>query len=257
MMIAVSSITELVSDLRQVLQKLADGRDQQLRVAERAWTEGQAILAHVLGGSARIEAQVLIDQAGLLTEQLAETRALIDRCTEKIEAFIYRLQGGSAGPPAAALASAKPQQDRVPVQPMKTRAEQAKQRVGRSPVGSSPAHGEWVRSDGWNIRMRSGNGDDYYHAVVDFVRQLSPEMRPAGRLATHIEAKVAVQMRLTGSKEETVVVDRTVCGTREFDKNQRWTCANQLERTFLPPGAKLHVIDPVHGKVTYGKEEGQ
>jgi hypothetical protein len=106
--------------------------------------------------------------------------------------------------------------------------------------------------------MRSGKTDAYHEEVQDYVRELPPEQRPAVRLATHIEVKVAVRMRNQGLTEETVVIDRSVCGTRDFDKNDPWTCDKLLETSFLERGSKLHIIVPGLGMVTYiGKEEGR
>ena len=104
--------------------------------------------------------------------------------------------------------------------------------------------------------MRSGTTDQYHDAVVSFVQELPPAQRKAGRLATHIEVKVAIAMRHQGLTEETVVVDRSVCGTRRFDETAEFTCDKQLATTFLAPGSTLHVDVPGRGRLTYkGKDE--
>jgi hypothetical protein len=78
-----------------------------------------------------------------------------------------------------------------------------------------------------------------------------------GRMAAHVEVKVACWMRYKNLTEETVVIDRTVCGTRWFDKHAEWSCHKKLETVLLAPGSILHVVYP-DGMITYiGKETGQ
>jgi hypothetical protein len=119
----------------------------------------------------------------------------------------------------------------------------ARERVGSRPDGTS-AQGEWVRSNGWAVRMHSGRGDEYFSAVEEFVaNELPPRQRRAKRLATHVEVKVAVAMRREALTDETVVIDRQVCGTRDYDRDDPLTCDRYLSR-LLPPGARLHVVEP-------------
>ncbi|QYN25675.1 DddA-like double-stranded DNA deaminase toxin [Amycolatopsis sp. DSM 110486] len=135
--------------------------------------------------------------------------------------------------------------------------QRARDRVGNSPIGSSPAKGEWVRSDGTIVPIRSGTVDDYYQRVNEFVAaNLPPARRKVARLASHMEVKVAIKMRNRGLTEETVVVDRSVCGTRDFDSSAPLTCDKQLETTFLAPGSILHVAQPDGSTITdTGREE--
>lgn len=63
------------------------------------------------------------------------------------------------------------------------------------------------------------------------------------RLATHVEVKVAARMRKDGLSNETVVIDRGVCGTRSFDAHAKYTCHKYLP-SILPPGARLRVVQP-------------
>ncbi|WP_328610382.1 hypothetical protein OG943_15020 [Amycolatopsis sp. NBC_00345] len=126
-----------------------------------------------------------------------------------------------------------------------TRAErvaQARARVGRAEVAGGQAQGEWVRSDGTSVAVASGRGDPQYEAAARFVAE-SNAPRPATRLATHVEVKIAMAMREQGLRDETVVIDRQVCGTREFDREAPFTCDKYLSR-FLPPGARLRVVQP-------------
>lgn len=54
-------------------------------------------------------------------------------------------------------------------------------------------------------------------------------------VATHCEAKVAVAMRTPewANHHQHVVIDKTVCGSRKFDQQKRWTC-DKLLATLLP-----------------------
>jgi hypothetical protein len=87
----------------------------------------------------------------------------------------------------------------------------------------------------------SGPNDAHYLAAKEFAQTLRAPDRAAQRLATHVEIKVAVAMRREGLTDETVVVDRKVCGTRDYDAHQRVTCDKYLP-TFLPAGACLRVV---------------
>ncbi|WP_158684574.1 DddA-like double-stranded DNA deaminase toxin [Amycolatopsis orientalis] len=122
------------------------------------------------------------------------------------------------------------------------RVAQARARVGRAEVAGGQAQGEWVRSDGSSVPVASGRGDDGYESAARFVAE-GHAPRPAARLATHIEVKIAMAMREQGLRDETVVIDRQVCGTREFDREAPFTCDKYLAR-FLPPGARLRVEQP-------------
>lgn len=55
--------------------------------------------------------------------------------------------------------------------------------------------------------------------------------------------KIAVAMRLEGFTDETMVIDRAVCGTRSFDQNRDFTCDHYLSR-ILAPGSRLRVVQP-------------
>ncbi|MEV6899794.1 DddA-like double-stranded DNA deaminase toxin [Amycolatopsis sp. NPDC051372] len=122
------------------------------------------------------------------------------------------------------------------------RIAQARARVGESHVRGSQARGEWLRSDGWSVRMASGGGDEHHAAALRFIRDNNLP-RPASQLARHVEVKVAISMWVRGLRDETVVMDRPVCGTREFDRDDPFTCDKYLAR-FLPPGARLRVVQP-------------
>lgn len=84
--------------------------------------------------------------------------------------------------------------------------------------------------------MASGGGDEHHAAAVRFIRDNNLP-RPASQLARHVEVKVALSMWGRGLRDETVVMDRPVCGTREFDRDDPFTCDKYLAR-LLPPGAR-------------------
>jgi hypothetical protein len=108
-----------------------------------------------------------------------------------------------------------------------------------------------VRSDGWAIRLGSGGDDDYHHAAARFARE---RFGPAvTRLARHVEVKAAVAMREHGYRDEIVVIDRQVCGTRDFDRDDPFTCHKYLTR-FLT-GARLRVIQADGTERTYTGED--
>ncbi|RZQ62682.1 DddA-like double-stranded DNA deaminase toxin [Amycolatopsis suaedae] len=127
--------------------------------------------------------------------------------------------------------------------PLADRISTARRRVGKGRDGLA-ARGEWVCSDGSAIRVNSGHGDPHAAAAARFVRDQMPVTeRAARRLATHVEIKIAVLMRAANLTDEVVVIDRQVCGTRDYDREDPVTCHRYLPR-FLPPGARLRVAEP-------------
>jgi hypothetical protein len=103
--------------------------------------------------------------------------------------------------------------------------------------------------------MCSGDGDRWYDRVLEFVEAAGPKFRAFSRLATHMEVKLAIRMHDEGRTEETVVIDREVCGRRPRDRHQPITC-DRLLSWFLPEGAQLTVVEQDGTMVTYRGEDG-
>ncbi|MCP2237608.1 SCP1.201-like deaminase [Prauserella halophila] len=101
---------------------------------------------------------------------------------------------------------------------------------------TSQARGEWVQDSGDTLRVGSGNSDTHYEPTNRYLRDHHGPR--AARLATHVEIKIAAAMRRDGLTDETVVMDRTVCGTRDNGRTKPLTCDKYLPRV-LPPGGRL------------------
>jgi hypothetical protein len=249
----VASVEEIIAACEKALVELATALTA-TQQAQQLWEESVQALQHAAQGSNQPEITAHLPQLIKdFADALPQLQSVITSWSADVARYRDSIKGtaptAAPAPPAAAAATS-PAASRAQTD-VEARTDRAKQRVGTNPVGSSPAHGEWVCSDGSNVRVLSGKTDNFYPAARAFALQLPPDKRAAINLAHHIEVKVAVQMHQTNSLEETVVVDRSVCGTRSFDSDKDWTCHRRLEDTFVPPGGKLHVVDPVHGKVTY------
>jgi hypothetical protein len=251
-----TSITDVLAGLRGVLLQTETGIAR-LREAAAVWDDASILYAQAMAGSWQPEAAEQAGIAAAVQRQLREVAELVGQCALKIESAIRHYEGEPTGPAATPTPTPVPTSTDAE-RGLQRRIEQAQRRVGRAEIGSSPAQGEWVRSDKRDIPMQSGMGRDMYSARArHFIRQFPPEQTQIGRLATHIEVKVACWMRYKELTEETVVIDRSVCGTRDFDKHYKQTCDKQLETMFLAPGSILHVIFP-DGNITYiGKEKGE
>lgn len=225
-----ASVGDLVRGLSAVLGRLPPvGLEQ----ANQNLSEARDLLEEVSRGSADPE---LRSAADLLAQALVIARAVVGQVVESrrlVQAYLDTL--GSAKPQLARPSGTSPPAS------LRERVEQARRRLGRRDDGVVPARGEWVRSDGWTVRLTSGPGDDHFSAARRFIGNHLPG--PVARLATHVEVKVAVRMREERLGRETVVMDRGVCGTRPFDSHRRITCDKFLP-ALLPPGAVLRVVQP-------------
>ncbi|WP_410621676.1 DddA-like double-stranded DNA deaminase toxin [Amycolatopsis sp. cmx-8-4] len=212
-------LAQLPSDaLEQASQNLGDAHTRIEEVSRGSADPG-------LRSAADLLAQALV-LARVVGEGVAESRRLLQE-------YLDRLGPATSQPTRPAVTG--------PSLSLGERVRQARRRVGRRDDGVVPARGEWVRSDGWTVRMASGPGDDHFSAARRFIGSHLPG--PVARLATHVEVKVAVRMREEHLSQETVVMDRGVCGTRPFDSHRRITCDKFLP-ALLPPGAVLRVVQP-------------
>lgn len=135
----------------------------------------------------------------------------------------------------------------------------ARTRVGRG-TAKTQATGEWLHSDGWSTRVTSGTRDQHHGSARDYLAARFP--RPVVELARHVEVKIAVALnQSTDDHEATVVMDRQVCGTREFDRRRPITCDKFLPR-ILEPGKRLRVVEPdgtmrtYHGRLIENDKDG-
>lgn len=104
-----------------------------------------------------------------------------------------------------------------------------------------------------------GVGEDSPAPPVAEPHRRSPELGvpPAvTRLARHVEVKVAVAMREQGLRDETVVIDRQICGTRPFDQAQPFTCDKYLARLLPPGGAVARGAGGRHGSYLHREGRG-
>ncbi|MGW4395129.1 DddA-like double-stranded DNA deaminase toxin [Amycolatopsis nivea] len=225
-----ASVEELAAHVRDCLASIATARTA-LVAGHGLVGEATVLWGRSVEGTSDPEAARLPTLAGSVTTGIGQCHAAATRAEQLLTGYLGAL--GADEP------TGKPRPD------LPTRAErvaQARARVGRAAVAGGQAQGEWVRSDGTSVPVASGRNDPLYDAAVRFVAD-SDAPRPATRLATHVEVKVAMAMREQGLRDETVVIDRQVCGTREFDREAPFTCHKYLTR-FLPPGARLRVEQP-------------
>lgn len=113
--------------------------------------------------------------------------------------------------------------------------------------------GKWVDQKGVVHDLSSGKDDEWFDKVRQVSATFPPNQRAAVRLARHLEVKFAVRMREQGLREETIVIDRPVCGLGPTDSTLPFTCDKLLPR-FLPPGAQLTVVEHDGTRRTYRGE---
>ncbi|WP_116051384.1 DddA-like double-stranded DNA deaminase toxin [Amycolatopsis palatopharyngis] len=247
------SVTDLASGVEHALARIGAARDA-LTAAGGSLDEAHELWSPMVEGSHDEVQQVPLraEQARLGSDKVYATLNTVEQL---LRGYLNSL-GVTTAPDASAPAGSPLLADpgaparppsigptRRPTSTLVTeeRLRAARRRVGSRPDGT-PTHGEWVRSDGWSVRIISGPGDEHFHTAATQLADLGLP-RPVSRLATHVEVKVAARMREDGLPDETVVIDRSVCGTRPFDVHRQYTCDRYLSR-ILPPGARLRVVQP-------------
>jgi hypothetical protein len=114
----------------------------------------------------------------------------------------------------------------------------------KSGLSRPKTRGKWVDYDGAEEDLASGEHDEYFEKVKEFLKEnnLGPTkgeiMSP-----THVETKFAMRMRLNGLRHETIVVNKFPC-------EGKWGCETLLGY-ILPPGTTLTVFGPAGFKRTY------
>ncbi|GAA3843492.1 hypothetical protein GCM10022243_07490 [Saccharothrix violaceirubra] len=137
--------------------------------------------------------------------------------------------------------------------PSAPRIEKTSQALPRRPRGTE-AQGRWVRADGDTVVLRSGKRDEWHDRALDFIRATTGTVKhPVSRLATHVEVKLAMRMRHERLTDETMVIDREVCGRRPEDRDDDYTCDRYL-KYFLPRGTRLTVVERTGTRVVYEGE---
>jgi hypothetical protein len=101
--------------------------------------------------------------------------------------------------------------------------------------------------------LSSGKDDEWYAKARRTAATFPPDLKAAVRLATHLEVKFAVRMREQGLRDETIVIDRPVCGRGPTDSTLPFTCDKLLPR-FLPAGSQLTVVERDGTRRTYRGE---
>jgi hypothetical protein len=104
--------------------------------------------------------------------------------------------------------------------------------------------GTWINHDGTEEELVSGEHDEYYSKVRDFLRDRNIGPKHGQIMSpSHVETKFAMRMRLQGLKHETIVVNQRPC-------KGRFGC-EELLGDILPPGSTLTVFGPNGFKRTY------
>jgi hypothetical protein len=244
----VASIQDVITTVRRALHHLDIGA-QHLQSANDDLAGAATTLAATIGETNDPEATDARTGCETAATMTADAHALLGAVGDRIHAYLDHLTGLTGGSPGAtAGAGAAPT-------PLARRIEQSRARVGSRPI-RTPTSGEWCRSDGNAVRITSGTTDTWHAATVTFINTLPARYRFALAVATHCEAKVAVAMRAGGwaQHHQHVVIDKSVCGTRDFDRTKPWTC-DKLLKVLLPAGARLTVHMPDGSTLSYVGEE--
>lgn len=244
-----AGITDVVAQVRAAAQQVPV--ETVARVVD-ATEETAAAMAELGDGTSNPE---LADAVALYAQahrQAADALALCLQARRAMLAIADRLQGdtGTATVPRPQGASVT----QAPRQPSgrDERIEQARRSLPPGMAGTQ-AQGRWLGPGTDVTVVRSGKGDQWYDKAKAFAAGFSWQFRAAVDLASHVEVKLAMRMREESRNHETVVIDRTVCGRRPFDRNDPFTCDKML-KWFLPPGATLTVVEHDGTAVTYQGE---
>jgi hypothetical protein len=104
--------------------------------------------------------------------------------------------------------------------------------------------GLWVDRDGNEEQLVSGEHDEWFQKVTDFLRERGIPPKPGDIMSpSHVELKFAMRMRLRGMQHETIAVNKLPC-------KGRFGC-EELLRDVLPDGSTLTVFGPDGFKETY------
>jgi SCP1.201-like deaminase len=247
----VASIQDVITTVQRALHHLGVGT-QHVQSAGEDLTTATATFTAATMGTSDPEAADAVTGWTTAGAETAEVHTMLGATRVRIRAYLEHLVGLAGGEPdPAGAASATPT-------PLARRIEQSRARVGSKPI-RTPTSGEWCRSDGHAVRINSGTTDTWHAETVAFINTLPARYRFALAVATHCEAKVAVALR-TGrwaDHHQHVVIDKSVCGTRDFDRTKPWTC-DKLLKVLLPPGVRLTVHMPDGSTLSYiGEEDPQ
>ncbi|WP_460791905.1 DddA-like double-stranded DNA deaminase toxin [Micromonospora sonneratiae] len=213
--------------------------DQLARTGKRAAASAAALAAlqrHLLAltrGSHHPRVAEALARLQASIQRLQESAELSSKAGDAIGAYLEALGPGST-----------PTHQPTPDDGSRTEAliDQVRASLPRG-VHGSQTRGKWITSNGTTEDLRSGEGDEWHRRAKEFAAGFPARLRAASRLAVHVEVKFAMRMRSEGRLQETIVIDRTVCGQRPTDKNAPFTCDKFL-KWFLPAGAKLTVVEP-------------
>jgi len=234
----VTSLGAVADQLRRIADQLPIAH---LGEAVDRTEEASAIMAEACAGSANPD---LAEAVGMFAAAHTEALDLLGRLLALRDTVLGLASALAPGLTSTEVLASPP---RLP-----DRVEQVRSSLARG-VDGAQAQGLWFGPDSDVTVLRSGDGDEWYDKAKAFVATLPPVFRPAARLATHIEVKLAMRMREEDRDHETVVIDRPVCGRQSFKQAERFTCDKML-RWFLSPGARLTVIEHDGTRITYTGE---
>ncbi|WP_156893258.1 DddA-like double-stranded DNA deaminase toxin [Actinokineospora enzanensis] len=126
------------------------------------------------------------------------------------------------------------------------------------PPAPGKTHGRWIDGQGHTVILTSGRGSQYFDSAIARAREIglpqgNTTAEPA--IVRHVEIQFACRMAAEGLRDETIEINRRVCGTRSRDRDWPETCDKQLPY-FLPEGARLTVKDgsSPQGRVYTGRK---
>jgi hypothetical protein len=235
-----ASVGQVIATLRSVLD-LVGGARQRVAAAGASWDPAASGYRATTAGSSQQETTDLAALCGLAHRQIRETGELVAQCESTVQAIIDRLAGDDIM--SAALPATHAPDDALP----------------RGRPGAK-AEGRWRNSEGEDVVLRSGRGDPWWAVAEQFARDrglIGRESRASLDLSKHIETKLAMRMRDASERcrrHEVVRVDREVCGTLPHQQEWSLTCDKMLPM-YLPPGARLTVVEPDGRRRTYVGDE--
>jgi len=206
------------------------------------------LLAHAVEGSSNSEVAEAIAALSRSHVMALELLRTCESVRVRMLGVADRIAASTPAPPTQASAAATAAASLRPLSRAQ-RIERARQALPPG-VRGAQAEGRWLGPGQDTTVIRSGTGDQWHDRARAFVDAASPRYARLGRLATHMEVKLAMRMRAEGRTDETVVIDRPVCGREDATTHQPVTCDRHLA-WFLPPGARLTVIEHDGTVVTY------
>lgn len=236
-------VEEIITGVRSAAAKIAASRSWLQRAREKADDAGQTLARETQGSNAHE-----IQQAMFLFAEAAGGIDSVDqvagRAPAHLDTYIAAIEGDAD--PGGSLSGSSPKQPTPPSAPRtdhEDRVQRAQQELP-PPVTrgrGAKTHGRLLTDDGNSQAVTSGQ-DEWTEKVNQAVKDAGCPYTPM-TAAADVELKVAAQMRATGIRHATVVINNRPC-------TGRLSC-DDLLGVVLPEGSSLTVHGTGGFKKTY------